>query len=70
MLQYTLISVDNPDTVGNSFVGLTYPFSYNGQQFTFGSLRSSTVSSIEHYDGNLTVITRNTVYKFKQPEKE
>ena len=65
-VKFKLISVDNEATAGNIFVGKVYTFTYDGKIFFFGNLYSSTVSSIEHYDGNLTVITKNTVYKFEK----
>ena len=63
---YTLTSLDNPTSAGSAFLGKTFPFRYDGERFYFGALYSSTVSSIEHYEGKLTIITRNTVYKFEK----
>ncbi len=66
MNPFTLVSIDNKVSAGNNLIGAVNDFKYNGSSFNFGSLNSSEVSSIEHYNGNLTVITRNSVYKFKK----
>ena len=59
-----LESVDNPTSVGNTFVGKTFDFRYDGTRFYFGSLYSSTVQSTTRTDTGLDIQTRNTLYKF------
>lgn len=62
--------MDNPGSAGHIFIGTIAKFSYNGVCFCFDNLASSLVSSIEYYNGNLTVITLNSVYKFERETNE
>ena len=63
---FELVEVDNKSSAGFRYIGVMDFFVYNGVKFMFADLVSSAVSSIEHYEGHLTVITRNSVYKFKK----
>ena len=69
-MRYQLIDIDNQSSAGAMFIGTKGAVKYDGVRFYFQDLYSSTVSSIEHYDGNLTGTTRNSVYKFKKVEDE
>lgn len=68
--QFKLIIVDNESTVGNTVVGKTNTFRFDGTRFYFDSIRSSTVSSITQCDGSLVVITRNTTYTFEKADND
>lgn len=63
MLKMT--ACDNPTSVGNKYVGITAHFNYNGKNFTFGSMYSSTVQSIVREKNTLTIQTKNTKYIFE-----
>ena len=62
---FKLVSVDNPASAGNAFVGMIAPFNYNGRQFFFDDLYSSLVFSIVYDQGTVTVKTLNSLYVFE-----
>lgn len=66
--QFKLISVDNESTAGNTVVGKTNIFRFDGKRFYFDCIRSSTVSSLTQCEGDLVVTTRNSVYTFKKAD--
>lgn len=57
-----MTSCNNPTSVGNRFVGSVAQFNYNENNFTFGSMYSSTVNSIVRTDNIITIETQNTTY--------
>ena len=63
---YKMISVDNPTSVGNDFVGSKAEFNFNGSQFFFGLLYSSRVKFIDITDNIMTIQTKNTKYIFEK----
>ena len=65
-MKYKLDATNNPNTAGNSHIGKTHRFDFNGTVFYFGSIRSSTVKSITIEDDTMIVQTRNTKYTFKK----
>jgi len=63
---FTLISVNNKDSVGYRFIGVDASFYFDGEGFTFSSITSSRVKSISMDEDIMTVITKNTEYKFRK----
>ncbi len=63
---FTLIALDNQSSAGQSMVGKTYPFSYDGRMFYFGDIHSSRVQSIVSKDGEMVITTKNSTYAFRQ----
>jgi len=61
---FKLISIDNQESKGSREVGQTNEFNYDGVCFTFGSIRSSRVHSIQTHEDMISVKTKNTLYQF------
>ncbi len=67
---FELISLDNKESKGQSFVGKTHFFKFDGYQVRFGSMTTSRVESIvKNEDGNTVVKTKNSTYIFKNDSK-
>ena len=64
-MAYKLISVDNPLTVGNDFINRVSNIVLNGINFTFDTLYSSVIKTIEKEDKLLKIQTLNTLYIFE-----
>lgn len=60
-----MTACDNPTSVGYKYLGIIANFNYNGNNFIFGSMYSSTVVSIVRKDNTLTIQTQNTKYTFE-----
>lgn len=66
---FKLISIDNKNSVGNTFVGKVHRFNYDGTRFYFGSLYSSLVRNIEVTpEGIMIVTTLNSIYRFRREQ--
>lgn len=68
-MRYTLVSINNTDSVGNKFVGTTNDFSFDGSIFYFGLLYSSKVRSITFNGDTMTIQTKNSKYTFEKETK-
>lgn len=63
---HKLISLDNQVSLGQREVNKTNDFSFYGVCFYFGSINSSRVKSITIDGSEMTVITKNSTYVFRQ----
>lgn len=60
-----LISCSNKDSVGVEFVGKKDVLKIE-RCFYFGSLRSSKIKNIEFDEDLVIIVTKNSIYKFKE----
>ncbi len=65
---FKLNGIDNKESFGNTKVGETGEFRYDGTMFYFRGMHSSRVKSIEVVDKDLIVQTKNTRYVFVKVE--
>ena len=63
---YELIELNNKESVGQKEVGNKHNFHFDGSQFRFGTIISSRVESIFSDAFQMTVKTRNSLYRFKR----
>ena len=65
-MKYELTDVSNIESKEHKHIGEVNEFSFNGDYFTFGTIRSSRVFLIKSYKQFLEVVTKNSVYTFTQ----
>jgi hypothetical protein len=68
MKMFKMIDCSNPTSKGNSFILENGSFNFNGNTFTFITMKSSKVTKITRDGERMTVVTKNSTYLFDEIE--